>query len=501
MASVSPSHVQIRQYLTQYLRADPSIEYITQQVLGSLTLVTQALVDHALTQQQLTALGAEFHVDSIVQVIRVSQDPSVQKNALLFLAAAARVFPARVLEHIMPIFTYMGASSVRFDDNYTFLVIQKTIEAVVPALVQSRDTLAPLTLFAAFVQHIGEIPAHRRLLLFSMLLKILSAQYLSVLLALLFFKHVHLTATATAKSGTDSIVDFCKDLCLKFEPHEVLQSFNLFLAKCNDAATYFQKKRRGESVTDLERDLAAHGIDKHVTEHSVVHVTGDFVRFVASYVSSKEFVQQMIDLEGEAEERTQSLSLTLLETALVHVKQLSAQQAANDSSLRDELKRQVDDSYELIDRCNELLSIPSFVHVIDRLLLHDDKQLQRRALLLLNDKVTQLQRSLHHKHAVPFIKMTRQLTDVIVADILQNNGKDFTLTGATAVNKQTAALSLEIIIRSFGERKEFAGDFKELLAPLTAALKAINSSAQSSPADLVRISPIIPRAPLTPCQI
>jgi hypothetical protein len=224
----------------------------------------------------------------------------------------------------------------------------------------------------------------------------------------------------------------------------------------------------------------------------MVHVTGDFVRFVSSYVSSKEFAQQMIDLDGEAEQRTQSLCLTLLETALVHVKLLSTQQAAGDAALRDDLKRQVDDSYELIDRVNELLSIPSFVQVIDRLLLHDDHQLQRRALLLLNDRVTQLQRSLHHKHAVPFIKMTRQLTAVIVADIL-DQGANLVLTGVTAVNKQTAALSLEIIIRSFGERKEFAGDFKELLAPLTSALRAINSSVQSSPSDLVSISRVMQR--------
>lgn len=466
-------------------------------MLASLTLVTQALVDQP---AQVTALAAQFHVDSIVQVIRVSQDPSVQKNALLFLAAAARVFPSRVLEHIMPIFTYMGASSVRFDDNYTFLVIQKTIEAVVPALVQARDTLAPLTLFAAFVQHIGEIPAHRRLLLFSMLLKILGAQYLSVLLALLFFKHVRTAGTLTAvKARPDSIVDFCRELCLKLEPREVLHGFNLFLGKCNDAVTYFQKQRRGESVADLAHDLASHGIDKHVTEQEMVHVTGDFVRFVSQYVSGKELVQQLIELDGALEAETQGLCLTLLETALLRVKQLQTA-LSGEHVLREEVKRQVDDSYELIDRCNELLSIPSFVQVIERLLRHDDTQLQRRALLLLNDRVTLWQRSLHTKHAVPFIKMTRQLTDVIVADILLHGGKDFALTGATAVNKQTAALSLEIIIRSFGERKEFAADFKEMLAPLTAALRTINSSAQSSPADLVRISRLFRSPPHSPPQ-
>lgn len=42
----------------------------------------------------------------------------------------------KVLHNIMPIFTFMGANVLRLDDAYSFRVIEKTMQTVVPALVQ-----------------------------------------------------------------------------------------------------------------------------------------------------------------------------------------------------------------------------------------------------------------------------------------------------------------------------------------------------------------------------
>lgn len=44
----------------------------------------------------------------------------------------------KVLHNIMPIFTFMGASIMRLDDTYSFRVIDKTVQMVIPALIQVR---------------------------------------------------------------------------------------------------------------------------------------------------------------------------------------------------------------------------------------------------------------------------------------------------------------------------------------------------------------------------
>jgi len=42
----------------------------------------------------------------------------------------------KVLHNIMPIFTFMGANIMRLDDSYSFQVINKTVQAVIPALIK-----------------------------------------------------------------------------------------------------------------------------------------------------------------------------------------------------------------------------------------------------------------------------------------------------------------------------------------------------------------------------
>ena len=46
----------------------------------------------------------------------------------------------------MPIFTFMGASVVRKDDSYSFEVITKTLDTVIPALIQVCDYCSALVL-------------------------------------------------------------------------------------------------------------------------------------------------------------------------------------------------------------------------------------------------------------------------------------------------------------------------------------------------------------------
>ena len=40
-----------------------------------------------------------------------------------------------MLHNVMSIFTFMGANVMRQDDSYSFEIIKKTIDAVIPTLV------------------------------------------------------------------------------------------------------------------------------------------------------------------------------------------------------------------------------------------------------------------------------------------------------------------------------------------------------------------------------
>lgn len=105
------------------------------------------------------------------------------------LGAVATLYPELVLRHVMPVFTFMGASTIRHDDNYTFTVMQKSLRAILPSMVKQGGIGVPDVL-RIFVDNFQHVPLHRRLHLFASVLQTLSLKYLPDLLLLFFVKHV-----------------------------------------------------------------------------------------------------------------------------------------------------------------------------------------------------------------------------------------------------------------------------------------------------------------------
>ncbi|EEP78650.1 predicted protein [Uncinocarpus reesii 1704] len=117
-----------------------------------------------------------IRADLIIDCVRTSESPQVQNTALLLIAGLATVAPELVLHSVMPVFTFMGSSVLRKDDEYSALVIDQTIDQVVPPLVQSlrnhkRDVVSGTSeLLLSFTTAFEHIPSYRRLKLFEALI-------------------------------------------------------------------------------------------------------------------------------------------------------------------------------------------------------------------------------------------------------------------------------------------------------------------------------------------
>lgn len=57
----------------------------------------------------------------------VSDNTQTFHQALLLMAALARLTPDSVLQNIMPVFTFMGSNIFHRDDTYSFRVVQQVI--------------------------------------------------------------------------------------------------------------------------------------------------------------------------------------------------------------------------------------------------------------------------------------------------------------------------------------------------------------------------------------
>lgn len=164
------------------------MSYLLSLTLGSLLAIVNRSKGSAKAQFDTSVVRA----DMVVDCVRTTESPQVQNTALLLVAGLSVIAPELVLHSVMPIFTFMGSSVLRKDDDYSVSVIDQTIDQVVPALIQSlrhqkRDVVSGTSeLLLSFTAAFEHIPSHRRLRLFHALItKLGTEEFLFAVLAML----------------------------------------------------------------------------------------------------------------------------------------------------------------------------------------------------------------------------------------------------------------------------------------------------------------------------
>lgn len=191
--------------------------YLQNLVLTSLI----AMVPEYRTNKNLKISRSGGHGDLLANCIQKTSSPIVQNSALLLIASLATAAPDVVLHSIMPIFTFMGASVLRQNDDYSAHVVNQTIKEVVPPLMESlkkgnRDPIAGATeLLVSFATAYEHIPSHRKHDLFVTLVDTLGPdEFLFALLSMLVDKY----------GATPAIESFAADLLAHYSAGVQLQT-------------------------------------------------------------------------------------------------------------------------------------------------------------------------------------------------------------------------------------------------------------------------------------
>ncbi|KAK2802261.1 snoRNA-binding rRNA-processing protein utp10 [Emmonsiellopsis sp. PD_5] len=154
------------------LQLQSEMSYLLSLVLG----IMLAIINKAKASPRQKLDTSVVRADLIIDCVRTSQSPQVQNTALLLVAGLATIAPELILHSVMPIFTFMGSNVLKKDDEYSALVIDQTIDQVVPPLIQSlrnqkRDVVSGTSeLLLSFTAAFEHIPSHRRLRLFEALI-------------------------------------------------------------------------------------------------------------------------------------------------------------------------------------------------------------------------------------------------------------------------------------------------------------------------------------------
>lgn len=368
--SSSPqSHPELADGLFQTLAAlhhfksqiQSGMSYLLSLTLGSLL----AIVNKSKASPKPLFDTSVIRADLVVDCVRTTDSPQVQNAALLLVAGLSVVAPELVLHSVMPIFTFMGSSVLRKDDDYSVSVIDQTIDQVAPALIQSlrnqkRDIVSGTSeLLLSFTAAFEHIPSHRRLRLFHALISKLGTQdFLFAVLAMLANRYSVdkdvLTLMTGLVSDTTPVVEltsYSKYLNLvidSFKPKPGISK--VLLGIDSDDGRDPQKV-----AVDLLRDLA------HLFKHS----------------SLKSKLEAVFDTETPAADESRACFSRVLQQVL-------------------DIGESVQNMKPVSQACGEVLgalfstlSLVDFLDTIEVLLQRPNDDLRRKVLRLLENRLRQ----------------------------------------------------------------------------------------------------------------
>ncbi|KAG7470408.1 HEAT repeat-containing 1 [Solea senegalensis] len=462
--------------------SEDHMEYTKQLLLSCLLNICRRLSPEGGAPPPDVLEEDKFSVELVVQCIRATDVPQTHHHALLLLATAAAIFPEKVLHNIMPIFTFMGANILRLDDVYSFRVIDKTVQMVIPALIKahplpdgqsSSHVLAVVTkIMHVFADALPHVPDHRRLPILAQLVTTLGpAHFLWVLMLLLFKLHAVQAASSTSERDVGEDTELWVSVCCHFEVSDVITTIIRVLK-------FLQQLPHDDHHTPLKRSVGRRGAKKKGEEHEeelifsvdahsskeLRHFMFLSVSFAAQLLGSDAFIAKVADGGDVMDEHLQQQQQRLLEEILRHIHSVACGVEVNADKPSAKFWRVLlNKSYDVLDKVNALLPTDTFITVMKGLMGNQLSSVRRKAMELLNNK---LQRTTAVTFDLQQVDMLLQLTP----DLLSIVGKGHAWVSQQeaeqeneaeqAINRQTALYSLKLLCRKFG------ADHQEAFVPV-----------------------------------
>lgn len=455
------------------------VEYTKQLILSSMWYYCKKFINET-DREVVKALKTGFKVELIVQCIRGTQNPQTHHHALILLSHAAYMLPEQVLHHTMEIFTFMGSSVLRHDDAYSFQIITRIIETLIPILVKldnstndlnekefrnlQKRTVPVLRIFADVVL---DVPEHRRLPLYKKLIETIGPnQFLWVFVALLLEAHVSNfsedkkkddppSRTLAEQEAPVNRLDFGQNILLEFPPEIWLENFIKLMLHIK--ALPLQKEENAMETDVDPSDIFS--VNAH-SPNQLRHYKYVVITFMNNCLSSSRFIQhnsQATELK-EMEEKYKTLIINIL-TYIQSISKVADEKTAKYWRVMSH------HSYDLLDHTNNLLSAPMFLSVIRGLLKHTLQTVRRKSMELLNSKIQHHPEFLANADRGALLSLLDPLLDIVKTIESKDKNLNEIAAQELELNQQTALLSLKLLTRMLAS--ENPEPFKPVLDTVT----------------------------------
>lgn len=474
-----------------YFEEQAPLEYAKQLLLSCILHCCQKLSPDGTSLPSKLVPTQVLDIETIVHCVRGTQNPQTHHHALLLLAHAAALVPEQVLLNVMAIFTFMGSVVLRQDDAYSFQVITKVVDTIIPVVIKAStnsskyhfvdSTIA--SIMRVFVDALLDIPEHRRLSLFHKLLTTLDPQqYLWLFLCLVMESHTEHHTDDSKRSGgsrADSEapkrIEVALQIVTQFVPETILLNcvrvlrYLLTLPMEKGAANSKSVFKNIEAVGDLAKYQVKSLFDvDHHTPKQLRHYKYTIVTFISALLSSLPFVNQITSMDEAATDVLVPAYMEFLEVLLALIQIFSRQ---SDSSVGTPTakywKVMVAQVYDILDKVNALLPSKLFLNIVSGLMTHELPSLRRKAMELLNSRLSFSQREmfLTSCNSADLLVLLEPLSKV-VGSIETLRAEE--INEEVFLNQQTALLSIKYLAKHMAY--ENYEKFKPILEYMTSLI-------------------------------
>ncbi|XP_075213334.1 HEAT repeat containing 1 homolog l(2)k09022 isoform X2 [Lycorma delicatula] len=436
------------------------VEYAKQLLLATILHVCQKLSG----EDKLKDIPKHIiQVELIVQCIRASQNPQTHHHAMLVLVEIAAFVPDKVLHDIMPIFTFVGSSVLRMDDAYSFQIILKIIETVIPILVQNvkkkEDTFSVQQVLQVFVDALLDIPEHRRLTLLLKLITTLDNDggYLWLFICLVAQSEVlssELPKPHTESAARrDSKLKILKNLCLEFSSIILIKTMYSVINHVASLPT----DKEGKSSNKKRKSI--HSVIFDVEKNSgkpLRHYKYILINFISLLLSTPRFIDMLLaENDKDIDENIVLTFKQLVHEVMDYLHAVSVQvnRSVGQPSLKYWKAMQ-----HLLEEMNSKISavLPNtiFLNMMRSILsVESPPKIQRKMLEILNWR---LQSTALNKDGL--VSLVPPLLNIMNSDI-SSSSTDIQIT------QQAAFISLKLLARQVAS--EYSAEFEKALAHVT----------------------------------
>ncbi|KAF9034474.1 hypothetical protein BDZ89DRAFT_1158021 [Hymenopellis radicata] len=390
------------QTLNNVIQSSTTSDFVDVAFIEQSLMTAVANVADKVTEVPNLSPGA-IRLEVVVDLIRTADNPQTFQQALLLMATLARLSPESVLHNIMPVFTFMGSNVFHRDDTYSFTVVQKTIDNIVPVMVKSLKhshtsrmelLLGSREFLRVFSDAANHIPRHRRTNFFVHLVNVLGPEdYLMPVCLLLIEKTANRVVRQNAEEAKSTFA----------LPISVLHHYDGALQNSVLSEMILESQRLARRVTDPE-NLEPTFMDDHLHEEHSTSVTTAFKRRAQAVLSFVGFAVKASSGSSGAGSDSSLVSL------LVIMATFKSGQGAD--ARVDDINKVARSS---LDRTLRVMSALDYIESTVGMLHSSEQMVQIGALDLLAERLPQVSDHVRQTATNNLVKIIQRIKELLAA--------------------------------------------------------------------------------------